>query len=156
MQIFLSHATKDADLVGRVARSIRNLGVKVFLAEEDDRAGANVHKRIAAEIRASEIIVVLLTTESTKSAYVQQEIGYAKRDGKLILPLVTSAAAQTDLAMLSGIEYILVESSQPDEALERVAKRVKGIQQKRADDLVFTGAVLAVLGLLLVGLSSQS
>jgi hypothetical protein len=141
MQIFLSHATKDADLVGRVARSIRNLGVKVFLAEEDDRAGANVHKRIA---------------ESTKSAYVQQEIGYAKRDGKLILPLVTSAAAQTDLAMLSGIEYILVESSQPDEALERVAKRVKGIQQKRADDLVFTGAVLAVLGLLLVGLSSQS
>src|SRR6185312_15420957 len=111
MQIFLSHATKDADLVGRVATSIRNLGVKVFLAEEDDRAGANIHERIAAEIRASEIIVVLLTAESTKSAYVQQEIGYAKRDGKLILPLVTSAAAQTDLAMLSGVEYILVESS---------------------------------------------
>ena len=94
MQLFLSHATADSELVGRIHTELTPLGTAVYLAEHDNQAGTNVHAKIVDALRASDLVIVLLTQAGFDSRYVQQEIGAALNAGKLVIPLVTGAVAR--------------------------------------------------------------
>ena len=90
MELFLSHATVDGRLVGLITDRLEPLGVSVYTAEYDNQAGKNVHAKVAEAIPRCDLVVVLLTAAGYDSKYVHQEIGYARRAGKLTIPLVTA------------------------------------------------------------------
>jgi hypothetical protein len=136
-QVFLSHATSDAVLVGEACARLGKLGVTVYTAEHDNQAGDNTHAKIQAAVSESDIIAVLLTDGGYDSRYVHQEIGFGLGQGKLVIPIVTFDTKKLDLGMLQGVEYIEVDELDPAAALERLDERVADLvlhQQQRHED----------------------
>lgn len=157
MELFLSHATVDRHLVETIQARLTPLGVSVYATEHDGQAGVNVHSKIQEAIKRSDLMVVLLTKPGDSSRYVHQEIGYAKRDAKLIIPLVTSDVSRSDLGMLEGTEYIVVDDADPAKALQQLSQRIANLAKSRAqqqqDQLVIAGMILIAVGVFLIAMN---
>jgi hypothetical protein len=155
MEIFLSHATADTTIVDAIRSRLSPLGVAVYATEHDGQAGVNVHAKIQAAIRRCDLMTVLLTSRGNNSHYVHQEIGYAKRDKKLIIPLVTADVASGGIGMLEGIEYIVVDDTDPTDALHLLSKRIESIKIRQADQdaLVMAGLILVAIGIMLIAMN---
>lgn len=151
MELFLSHATRDEKLVAEVVSRLESAGVQTYLAERDGRAGDNVHSKIEAAIRRSDLVIALLTQAGGSSTYVHQEIGYAKRAGKLVIPVVTTGVADRGLGMLEGTEYILVDEAAPDIALLKLSERVTQLARaKNKRDQLDAALLVVALGIVIL------
>src|SRR4051812_23448300 len=58
MDLFLSHATRDAALVDEVRSRFAAIGVIAYTTEHDNRAGENVHDKIVQAIRRCPVTVI--------------------------------------------------------------------------------------------------
>jgi hypothetical protein len=153
MELFLSHATSDAAIVSDIRSRLAAVGVGVYTAEHDVRAGHNVHDKIDQAIRRCDVMVVLLTKAGNDSSYVHQEIGFAKRAVKLIIPVVTPEVARAGLGMLEGIEYIVVDENDPSSALHVLSGRIEQLaRQKDRDDLLKAALVMVAIGIVIIAL----
>lgn len=88
IQIFLSHNKRDRKWGEWLLRSAEAHGIKPYLAEHDVKPGGVLASKIEKAIDDSAAVVVLITDNSVNSAYVQQEVGYARKAKKLIIPVV--------------------------------------------------------------------
>lgn len=162
MEIFLSHAAADRALVARIKSRLEALGVRTYAAEHDGRAGENLHDKVTAALRRCDLMVVLLTQTGHASRYVHQEIGFAKRDGKLIIPMVAQDVAHSgSLGMLEGIEYIVMDEVDPADALHSLSRRIEDIiharahaqrQRQRDQELRTAALALIVIGIILLAM----
>ncbi|MGH8499530.1 MAG: toll/interleukin-1 receptor domain-containing protein, partial [Methylococcales bacterium] len=76
MQVFISHASTDAQLAKRIANVLRESGLKVW----DDAQilpGDNWGAKLADALQESDAMVVLLTPNSVGSPNLSYEVGYA-------------------------------------------------------------------------------
>jgi len=150
-RVFLSHATADKASALQIARCALEIGIEVYLFEWDPKPGAVVSDKLTQAIDAADTVVVLLTPTSQTSAYTHQEIGYAKKSKKLIVPIVLPGFDPKHLAMLTGREWVNFNPVRPDEGLVQLRtflankKNVKEEEQRRLAGL---GAVilLVILG----------
>ena len=136
-RVFLSHATADKASAVQIARCALEIGIEVYLFEWDPKPGALVSDKLKQAIDNADAIVVLLTPTSQTSAYTHQEIGYAERSKKLIVPMVLPGFDPKHLAMLVGREYVNFDPIRPDEGLVLLRaflankKNVKEEEQRR-------------------------
>ena len=149
-QAFLSHSSRDEHLVGRTRDHVEAAGIQLYLAEHDPHPGLALSQKIQRAIDDSHVVVLLLTPNSYDSAYVNQEVGYALRAGKLVVPLVDPSVPPGALAMLDGVEYIPLQDGSED-AMTLLTEELK----HRADKLdrveVWVAvAVIAALMLVLI------
>jgi|GEM_PF-1694934 len=156
MQIFLSHSSADSDLVAQVKAAVRSLAA-VYCTEDDVQAGINVHSKIQAQIRKSDLMIVLLSHNGAASPYLHQEIGFAKSAGKLIIPVVSTDVSARSLGMLEGIEYIQLDDDV--DWLTRLSIRVEAVvrtsEAKAKADKATTDLVLSVVVLAAVLLAAR-
>lgn len=101
-KIFLSHSSTDAVWVKRIETNAKQVEIEVYLHEYDPQPGQLVASKLQAAIQSCDALVVLLTGNSEGSAYVQQEIGFAKGANKPVIPLVQPGIKQASFAMLQG------------------------------------------------------
>ena len=159
MKLFLSHSSIDAGLVDLVKTRLTPLGITVYAAEFDNKAGANVHDKVLSEIRLCDLMVVLLTGAGYSSIYVQQEIGVARENKKMVIPIVVPEIAKEDLGLLTGTEYIIYNEIEPESALLLLSQRIEEISrqhvqiQKQREDFVFAVGLGLILGVILSALS---
>lgn len=156
-QLFISNSMNDADWVGNVRNQIERAGLTAYLAVHDVEPGHAVVDKIKTAIDASAAVIVVLTENATASTWVQQEIGYSSRAGKLVVPLVSPAVAATPevLGMLNGVEYVKFDPEDPEPGLQALgswAIRFEDlIRQKDQQELLFVLAgvllVVAMIGL---------
>ncbi len=150
--IFFSHSGADKQWAVWIAEAAKNGGMAVYLFEHDPRPGVQIAQKIKAAIANSDALVVLLTPRSHNSAYVQQEIGYAEAQGKLIIPLVWSNVHKLTLAMLEGREYVPFDPASPQAALGTLLTYLKQLKAKKeATQAVLGFGALVVAALLLFG-----
>ena len=149
-KVFLSHSTRDKNLVIALARLLEKFGIENFVAEWYLSPGERLDKKVFDEIRASDCIVVLLTPNGMRSNWVQQEIGAALHAGKLVIPIVERGTDVQDLAALGGREYIEYDPRQPEQALTKAAGFASSLKLKKEkqEAALLTGAVVAFLLLL--------
>ena len=156
-QLFLSHATRDTALVNKVHDRLNAVGVNVYLAEYDNRAGENVHAKITKAIDQSAVVIVLLTTAGHQSIYVHQEIGYARSKKNLIVPVVTTEATSGGLGMLEGLEYIPLDEEDPDTALDNLEARVLDLMRKwQREDAIDAAVLVVVVAALIIALGDKA
>ena len=96
-------------------------------------------------------MIILLTKNGMRSNWVQQEIGYALKARKLIIPLIEKGTNSQDLGALQGKEYIEYDSLHPEEALLKTSTFVKSLKLKKEEKektLLIAGSILALLLLL--------
>lgn len=154
-QIFLSHSTQDRRLCEWLKASAAKVDIALYLAEHDVHPGDHLAGTINEAIDNSDAVVVLLSTNSVSAPYVHQEIGYALKAKKVIIPLVQPGIEQGSLAMLQGLKYIPFDFDNPqagrDEllaTLHALIERQQTSKQIPRETVVLAGLALAVLLLL--------
>lgn len=159
IQIFLSHNSRDRKWGEWLLRSAAAHGIKPYLAEHDMQAGRVLASKIEKAIDDSAAVVVLITDNSINSAYVQQEVGYARKAKKLIIPVVQVGITGERLGMLQGVEYISFDFDSPHEGHTQLTAAMHDLARKQAkrsgpDQELVLAAAFACLVLLLLTLDS--
>ena len=161
MKLFLSHATLDAALVDLVKTRLEPLGVTVYAAEHDNKAGEDVHDKVRAEIRVCDLMVVLLSRDGHSSVYVQQEIGFGLAEGKMVIPIVSPEVEKADHGLLGNTEYIVLNESEPASGLQLLGQRIEELSkqhtqlQRQKDDLLFVAGMLVCIGVILLVMNEK-
>lgn len=140
-RVFLSHSSKDAELVRALQANAAGLGVEIYLAEHDVRPGVDLSTKIQLQIERSHAVIVLLTASGADSDYVQQEIGYALKSRCPVIPLVETGLPARKLAMLNGKEYIEIDPDDPDAAVKKASAYLERLKDRKD----FVDAAMAVL-----------
>jgi len=111
-QFFISHKDKeDTDISRLLAKLLRKLGYKGYLAEDDKRPGMNLWKeKIPSEIKCSAGFIILWTKNATKNPKnIYRELEIAKKMNKhLILAREDGVDIPKDFP--KEIEYFNLES----------------------------------------------
>jgi TIR domain len=128
--------------------------IRPYLAEHDVQPGGVLAEKIEAAIDASAAVAVLITDNSVNSQYVQQEIGYARKAKKLIIPVVQKGITGEQLGMLQGVEYIAFDFENPHEGHAQLTAAMRQLAERHAksgpdQDLVLAAAFACLLLLLL-------
>lgn len=155
-RVFLSHSTRDQGLVISLANLLSKFEVEVFVAEWYLDPGVPIDKKIFDQIDRSNCVVILLSRKGIRSNWVHQEIGYALKCNKTIIPLVEKGIDSKDLATLQGKEYIEYDSHDSEQALNKLSTHVKSLKMKKEEQeqtLLVLGGLLAFL--LLISGSSK-
>lgn len=128
-QLFLSHSTCELDWCKSLkSRAEKELGIKVYLAECDRQPGKELAKKVTDAIDRCDVFLVLITQNSIRSSWVNQEIGYAKRAKKWIIPVIPDKGG---LGMLEGLEYIKVDFDHPGQGQDQVLAVLDGLAQDK-------------------------
>src|ERR1700758_1037813 len=119
--IFFSHSTRDRRWCEWLAADAAQIGETDYPAEDDPQPGRQLAEKVKRNIGSCNALVVLLTEISVSSPYVQQEIGWALAEDKLVIPLIQPEIPSTNLAMLQGVEYIEFDFRDPRPGKEDLA-----------------------------------
>lgn len=150
-KVFISHSARDQGLVISLANLLSKFGVEVYVAQWYLAPGEPLDKIILQQIEQSDCVIVLLTRNGIRSNWVQQEIGYALRTNRPLIPIVEKGTEQRDLAALGGRKYIEYDPYQPQSALIKTSNYVKSLKLKKEDReraLLVAGGILAFFLLL--------
>lgn len=139
--IFISYSTKDGEPARRLHSYLAQIqSVSVFLSESSLILGS-LSDALVQKIKDSDLFIVLYSKNSQASNYVQQEIGVAKGNQKLIIPILLDQDAKPD-AMLQGLSYIsLYDEEKRNMQLPRLYAYIGQESQRKA-----TGQALLALG----------
>jgi hypothetical protein len=132
MQVFISHAYSDAKLASRLAKTLRESGLKVW----DDTQilpGDNWGKKLGEALQESDAMVVLLTPNSLNSPSLSFETGYALGDqnykGRLI-PVIAAPRGELPYEAIPWIfqKFNMVYLSDPEkyeEGFKKITQMLK-------------------------------
>lgn len=76
VKVFISHSTKDFQLVMTLGKYLNAYGVEVYIAERDYQPGKSLSQKIMQNIDTSDYFLVVYTINGKDSEFVSQEIGY--------------------------------------------------------------------------------
>lgn len=141
--IFLSHSGKDEQIAERLRNQLEQMGSKVYMFEHDQQPGRDITDKLTKAIDGCEVLFALFTKQGGHSNYVQQEIGYAKKAGKAIVPFVEAGTDHSALGMLTGVEYIKFDPGNPDKSISDAQNYVHTHDMKKF--YIEAGATLLVV-----------
>ena len=146
--VFVSHSTKDINVVHQFAKWIKSFNINVYVAELDFQVGQPLPDKIAKMIDASDCVLAVLTNGGMRSEWVNQEIGYAKKAGKGIIPIVEEGVETK--GFVTNLEYIHFHKDNVNDAVIKAANYLQRLAFQKAErerQNAFWGGLL-LLGLL--------
>lgn len=152
-QVFVSHSTKDESVLRSLVDVLSKRDIRAYVAEWNPTPGMPLADKVLTEIDRSSCVVALFTKNGLRSNWVHQEIGYALKCRKPILPIVEKGTTSSDLGALVGKEYVGYDTACPEAAITKVADCVRSIK-KRSEEQgwnILIGGVIAFLTLLSLG-----
>ncbi|MDP2935130.1 MAG: toll/interleukin-1 receptor domain-containing protein [Dehalococcoidia bacterium] len=153
-RVFISHSTRDQGLVIALAHLLSEFEIDVFVAEWYLMPGQGLDQKVFGQIDSADCVVVLLTRNGRRSAWVQQEIGWALAKPKIVIPLVEKGTDPRDLGALQGKDYIEYDPQDYQSALTKASIYVKSLKLKKEEQkkaLLVAGGIVAFLLLLSEG-----
>ena len=153
--VFISHSIKDIGVVHEFARWIKSFNIDIYVAELDIQPGSQLPDKIAKMIDASDCVLAILTRGGMRSEWVNQEIGYAKKAGKALIPIVEEGVEIK--GFLGNVEYIPFHRDNVNEAVIKSANYLQRLalqKEQRERQNAFLGG-LFLLGLLALLASSD-
>ena len=150
LKIFISHSTKDYQIVIALEGYLKSKGIFAYIAERDYQIGKPLSNKIFENIETSDYFLVLYTSRGKESGFVNQEIGYwiKARGFTNFIPLVEKGIKPE--GFLSGLEYITFDPKNQNIGLNNT---IHYIEQKREEKEIELFGFNVVLGLGLLGLA---
>jgi len=131
MKVFISYSMKDVDQVQIIADQIRPYVEEIHWWKESKTLGEDPWEIIESWIDDADLVIAVITGKTVSRAMsVGQELGYAKKKKKKIIPLVERCVLNTELGFLSGVTYQRFDRGDPEAALEGVRKAVETEKKK--------------------------
>lgn len=143
--MFISYATKNADIAQYVVEKIERRGKRCFIAPRDINSGADYASEIIRGISNSMAVLLIFSSESDKSAYVLREINSAVSRNKTIIPLrIENFLPSEALEFYLGPTHWLDAFPQVlDTHLDSILSILKGLsaqsEEPSAKEVVFPG-----------------
>jgi small GTP-binding protein len=109
--VFLSHSSKDKDVVRTVAESLRRKGLKVWFDEWQIKPGDNIPAKIEEGLEQSRVLVLFMSANAFASDWAQLEAGTFRfrdplnKERRLIPLRLDKAPLKGSLAQLLYIEW---------------------------------------------------
>jgi hypothetical protein len=101
--IFVSYATEDKALAGKLKDVLEREGLRIFLAHEDIEPTAKWRDRIISDLKSCNIFIALRSEAYSTKQYTEQECGFALALNKRILSLCIGTKA-TDMGFCSEFQ----------------------------------------------------
>ena len=155
-KVFISHSTRDQRLVISLANLLTKFDIDVSVAEWYLTPGQRIEEKVFNEIGKSNCVVILLTQNGMRSAWVQQEIGYALNTKRPVIPLVETGINAKDLGALQGREYIEYDPNWPQQALNNLSTSIRSLKLKKEDQEQALLVAVGILAFLLLLSNTQS
>jgi hypothetical protein len=152
LNVFISYSVHDRSIVSLINTHLQP-HARTFFWDQDKAPGLDVWPTIYSWIDRADLAVVVLTGKTlTRAISVGNEVGYARKAGKRIIPLVAPEVPKGELGCLEGVTYIRLDYDSPAATLAELKREIeKFAQEKSANAKAF-----AVLGLLVLGLIAFS
>jgi len=104
-RIFASYSTKNIEAVRPILQNLLQIqGVQIFFADQALKPGDIISQRITQSIVTADIFLVFYSESAQQSSYVQQEIGVALGQNKIIIPILLDNTKPT--GMLAAVHYL--------------------------------------------------
>lgn len=114
LKLFISYSTKDLEKIKPILKHISSIqGTTTFLAEENIEPSSEVIQTIIGKIKSADIFLVFFSKNAKESEYVQQEIGVAKGNNKIIAPILLDS--NTPKAMLVNTNYVNLSDQEKEQ-----------------------------------------
>jgi WD40 repeat protein len=94
--VFISYSRHDKDFADYIAEELRQRDFEVFIDYQRLLGGESWVERLGHEIDKREYVVFILSRRSVRSEWVQDEIAYARRLNKPIIPVIMERIKDSD------------------------------------------------------------
>ncbi|HWP31374.1 MAG TPA: TIR and AAA domain-containing protein [Fimbriimonadales bacterium] len=128
--VFLSHAgdvrnrkNPDNPLIEKLEELSQEHKVPLYVAEREPEYEKNISEKIRQKLDESFCLLVLYTEKASKSAFVNQEIGYADKSRIPVIYILENGVKITGFRY--GQEPIPLDRESPDEALRNAIIYIK-------------------------------
>ncbi|MFY1112677.1 MAG: restriction endonuclease subunit S [Methanosarcinaceae archaeon] len=149
--IFISYSTRDVEIIKPLVKQLSLLEeIKIFFADKTINPGDKISHVIINNIKRADLFIVFHSEFAKDSSYVQQEIGAAVSNEKIVIPVLLDSTKPT--GMLTGINYLnLCKPEKQGHELKRLHNFLiaKVQSKKERDTLWLVIGALATLGLVL-------
>ena len=149
VKVFISHSTKDFQLVVTLGNYLNTYGIEGYIAERDYQLGTQLSQKIMQNIDTSEYFLVVYTINGKYSEFISQEIGYwlGKKGYNNLIPFV--AKGVNPKAFLCGIEYIELDPLNPTLTFNNVINYINYQIQIKKSQLTFDLSIgLGIVGII--------
>ncbi|MDJ0580775.1 TIR domain-containing protein [Crocosphaera sp.] len=105
--VFIAHGEKDEEITDKINRTLRRECLTIWLAKLDIETGTTFQDEINKGIEEADNIIYLISSQSLQSKYCQQEIDYALKLNKRIIPILVENIDIRNLPPeISNLQYI--------------------------------------------------
>ncbi len=142
MKCFFSYSRADSQFVLKVAKDLKQQGLNVWLDQMDIPPGSRWDAAVEEALTESECMLVVLSRSSVKSENVLDEVSFAIKKNKRVIPLlIDDCEVPFRIARFQQIDF----TSNYDAGLELLSRTLKGgdgkvtspaAQEYRADEIV--------------------
>ncbi len=153
MKVFISYSVNDIAIVRKIAEEIRP-HAEPYYWDQNKSPGEEAWKTIFSWIDSSDCVIAVITDKViARGEAVNQEIGYAKKAGKLVIPLVASGVDSGRLGFLAGVTWISFDPKNPSAALDGLKQKLTEMNLMKQQ----TGFILLLMaGIVLFALSNSA
>ena len=103
--IFVSYSSDDKSKIEPILDQLSTIKeTDIFFADWTINPGDEISQKILYNIQNSDVFIVFYSKFAINSNYVQQEIGAAKSNDKLVIPILLDSSKPT--GMLKGLNYL--------------------------------------------------
>lgn len=144
-KIFVSYCTKDIEEIRPILNQLVTIkDIEIFFADKTLNPGDHISQTIVNYITNCDVFLVFYSKSAHESTYVQHEIGVAKANNKIIVPILLDSTKPS--GMLQGINYLnFYDQSKREQEFERLYNFItRNVQSKNQKSAI---SFLALLGL---------
>lgn len=147
MKVFISYSSADSKFVDKMSAHLKEY-VEPLFWDKDKIPGEEDWKTIFNWIDQSSLVLVVITDSTVKRSFsVGQEIGFAHKAEKVIVPFISKTVSVSDVGFLKGVTPIYFDEFDPNDAIEELRKSLKIKKEKKESSEAIT--FLAVCGIIL-------
>jgi len=132
VKVFVSYSRRDEVIAHLLAHILRANDIECLI-DRELRAGQEFDSRLQQMIKEADLVLVLLTKDASRSAWVNQEIGFAKAHGKTVWPLAIEADIEPHGMLSTTQAYSLVDWSHPTLTIQRLVAALQSGVSETAD-----------------------
>jgi hypothetical protein len=125
--VFISYKHEDRVFASQLIRQVQTAGFRVWIDDEQLRAGENWREAINTAIRQSFALILVLTPDARTSEYVTYEWAFAQGAGIKVIPVMLRATSflHPQLEMLQYLDFTHADQQPWDRLIQRL-REVQG------------------------------
>jgi WD40 repeat protein len=132
-QVFLSHSEQDKAVTEKIRRTLMREGFTVWTNRTDIKTGTEFQEVINRGIEEADNLIYLISPNSLKSQYCQQELAYASKLNKHIIPLLIEPTDLEDIPLeLRSLQFIDFTEHEDEAQYRTVADKLLNVLKEEA------------------------